>query len=268
MSSPIFKIYPYYYATDDSKTFAPSIQNINYWTAANNVSLIIPESAVVSEVEYRDIFGGSDNALYVNFSNGGQTYSRVLVPGGQYNIDSSSGKIVMTNSTDWETNSAIDPFISSVASSLGGRIHMSGTTGGNRDLQCPDSTNISQMASSLIAQGRDEVADKITNEMNCSQNDTYNIYVTLPQTNLYIPFQTNYDGYKSFTVWYSSNGYRADRYGDATSNDSNNDHCPYVDTYNLGSNIYDGGHITTGNNGYWQAFCWDSTKTLDLRGWK
>lgn len=264
----IFKIYPYYYATDDSETFAPSIQNINYWTAANNVSLIIPESAVVSEVEYRDIFGGSSNALYVNFTNGGQTYSRVLVPGGQYNIDSTSGKIVMTNSSDWETNSAIDPFISSAAASLGGQVHISGTTGGNVDLNCPNSTNISQMAASLIAQGRDEVADKITNGMNCSQSDTYNIYVTLPQTKLYIPFQANYSGYKSFTVWNSPNGYRADHYGDSTSNDPNNDHCPYVDTYNLSGNTYDGGHITTSNNGYWQAFCWGSTKTLDLRGWK
>jgi hypothetical protein len=232
-----------------------------------NINFSIPTTASVTDLSPRSLFGSTANAMHVAFDLNGKSYSRVLLPGGQYSIDQSAGKIIMNNAADWEVDSAIDPFIASTASVLSGQVRISGTTGNGVDLQCPNSDNLRQMAASLITQGRDEVADKIMNEMNCSQENTYNINVTLPPTKLYIPFQANYDGYQNFTVWNSPNGYRADRYGNSTSNDSNNDHCPYVDTYNIISSTYDGGHFSTHNNGWWQSFCWN-TNTLDLRGWK
>lgn len=243
-------------------------QRLKQFIELHNVNILVPESAEMQDVVYKNLFESAQSALGISFTLGGKSYSRTLLPEGIYQIDVDKGSINMTNWQDWEINTNnINPFVSPNASSLGGIIHMSGSTGDYNDLKCPNSENRTNMMNSLIAQGRDEMATALSSGLNCSQDSTYYISIAVPPTKLYIPFEADYSGYKDFTVWNSPKGYRADRYGNLTSNDLNAPGCPFVDTYNLSSNIYDGGHFTTKNNGSWQSFCW-ATYGLDLRGWK
>jgi hypothetical protein len=105
-------------------------------TVPANINFSIPSGASATNVTYRSLFGGSNNALNVAFSLNGKNYSRVLLPGGQYNVNQSTGKIVMTNAADWESNSAINPFISPLALPMSEFV-VTASTNGNI-MQCGD----------------------------------------------------------------------------------------------------------------------------------
>lgn len=204
-----------------------TMQTIQTFVESNNISINIPDSANITNIQYHSLFGGTNNALHIEFSYNGINYSRTLLPNGQYNVDQSAGKIVMTNAANWETNPAINPYISSVADTLTS-FNLSGS---NVVMQCGD---ITAAQNTLISQGRDEMAEGYS----CS-SIAWGIHINLPlSTRLYIPVSVNYQGYKSFTIWKKFDyKLRADEYG--TDSDSN----AFVKTYNLSSNAYDGGYV-------------------------
>lgn len=206
-------------------------------------------------------------------------YSRTVLVGGQYHVDPTAG-IIMDNADQWEIDPTINPLIAPNSSVLNSTFNLIYTRD-SFQLDCPDNDNLQSIENSLVAQGRNELATKIS-KLTCSTTPPDNLIDgqpltgisgsisinNIPPTRLYIPLQVNYDGYKTFTIWNSTNGVRADHYGDSTSNDPNNDHCPYVDTYSLANNGYDGGHITLSTNGYWQGFCWNYSNQLTIDGWE
>ncbi len=210
-------------------------------TVPANINFSIPSGASATNVTYRSLFGGSNNALNVAFSLNGKNYSRVLLPGGQYNVNQSTGKIVMTNAADWESNSAINPFISPLALPMSEFV-VTASTNGNI-MQCGDTGAV---ITALLNQGRDELAASY----NCS-NWANGLHIELPYpTKLYVPVSGNYQGYQYFAVWNSSNykgtfanGWRADQYGSASSDNQ------YVVYYDMGSNTYNPNtHISVGGD--------------------
>ncbi|TXI92255.1 MAG: hypothetical protein E6Q33_07570 [Neisseriales bacterium] len=218
---------------------------------------------------------GYNISFYIDGTN---YYSRTVLVGGQYHVDPTAG-IVMDNADQWEIDPTINPLIAPNSSVLNSTFNLTYTIGEqqyNYHLQCPDNDNLQSIENSLVAQGRNELATKIS-KLTCtgtpgvtggSDQTGYISINNIPPTRLYIPLQVNYNGYKTFTIWNSTNGVRADHYGDATSNDPNNDHCPYIDTFSFASNDYDGGHIIMPNNGYWQGFCWNYSNQLTIDGWE
>lgn len=193
--------------------------------------------------------------LFVMEYNGNQI-SRQLLPGGQYSFDAINNKIVMDNWQNWENDSNINPFINPDAIVLSGsKISISVI---NNNLNCPNSDNLSTMKKTLTNQGRGEFGDYIVTYTGCKQLSPSTIQLELPfiSTKLYIPFEASYDGYKQFTVWNSTVGFRADTY--ATASYKNYASCPYVDTYSMELNRYDGGHMTTSKNPSWHVVCSNS----------
>lgn len=198
-------------------------------TIPANINFSIPTNANVTDISYRSLFGGTNNAIHVAFDLNGKSYSRVLLPGGQYNIDQSAGQIVMTNAADWETNSTINPFISPLALPMTEFVVTASTN--NNIMGCGDGT----AANALWNQGRNELAAAY----NCS-NWVNGLHVVLPfPTKLYVPVSANYEGYKYFAVWNSinykgnfANGWRADQYGSPLSDNE------FVVPYDMNSNSY------------------------------
>lgn len=210
-------------------------------TVPANINFSIPSGASATNVTYRSLFGGSNNALNVAFNLNGKSYSRVLLPGGQYSVDQSAGKIVMSNASDWEINSAINPFISPLALPMSEFV-VTASTNGNI-MQCGDTGAV---ITALLSQGRDELAASY----NCS-NWANGLHIVLPYpTKLYVPVSGNYQGYQYFAVWNSinykgifANGWRADQYGSASSDGQ------YVIYYDMGSNTYNSNtHISVGGD--------------------
>lgn len=252
----------------------------------SNISLILVpnQDSRVSLIAMTNYYGYRNDpsnldGYKISFYIDGTYYSRVVLVGGQYHFDPTAG-IVMDNADQWENDPTINPLIAPNSSVLNSTFNLEYTPN-NYMLSCPNNDNLQAMENSLVAQGRNELATKIsklTCTANYNPNNSYtgntsiisiNISINnIPPTRLYIPLQVDYNGYKTFTIWNSTNGVRADHYGDATSNDPNNDHCPYVDTYSFASNGYDGGHITMPNNGYWQGFCWNYSNQLSIAGWE
>lgn len=223
-----------------------TIQSVQTFTESNNISINIPSSANLTTIQYRSLFGGTNNALYVAFNYNGQNYSRTLLPNGNYQITDNS--IVMTNEQDWETNSTINPYISPLADNLAS-FTLSGSASA---MQCGD---LPAAKNALINMGRDELAAGYS----CSSK-AWGINITLPfSTKLYVPVSANYQGYKAFTIWNKSsyetngNGWRADQYG------TNSNINALVQTYNLSSNVYDGGYLNV--NGY-NSFLMDYNSQL------
>ena len=149
--------------------------------------------------------------------NGKKLEARPLLPGGIYHIDASKNKIIMDNAESWEKNEKINPFISPEAATLGqGDIErqLIVAVWGNQGGKYAETGDITWVKNSLIAEGRNEFADFISDAYQQRSNIKRHAAIHTLATKLFLPYSLNFDGYHNITIWMAKGyGARADIYG-------------------------------------------------------
>lgn len=177
---------------------------------------------------------GYDSITVAMSCDGKESATRVLLPGGQYYIESNNAdktSIMMRNAKDWEVNEKINPLIAPSAAvvsdsyvAISGHMIIKGAMGGQRliPMACPDGGVINDINNYLKSQGRDLQLDSCTTNHYREHGDLkyadarYEIKDNM-RTKLYIPLIINFDGYRTVAIWRNTGGLRVDYYGQADS---------------------------------------------------